>query len=124
MAWGMISDRIGREKTYSVAYLAITLGAGFSLHCKNISEPYSPLWVFHLLRSGIRGGRSFEYGYRSGQILRKPVWTDLWDSDRRNKPRGAAGPLVWGILFDLFSDYTPAIRDPSSTYPHLVVSSL
>ena len=119
MAWGMISDRIGREKTYSVAYLAITLGLG-SLFAARIFQSLTALYGYSIF---------FGLGYGAVAPLNMAIAADRFSGGRfgliygilivGTSLGGAAGPLVWGILFDLFSDYTPAIV----TLPALILIS-
>jgi len=119
MGWGMISDRVGREKTYAVAYLIIALGLGSLLMAR----------MFHSLTAVYGYSVFLGLGYGAVAPLNMAIAADRFAGNRFGLIYGifiigtclggAAGPLVWGILFDLFSDYTPAI----ATLPVLVLAS-
>jgi MFS family permease len=119
MVWGGLSDRIGREKTYFVAYLAITLGLG-SLLAARMFQSLTALYGYSIF---------FGLGYGAVASLNLALAADRFSGTRfgltygilfiGTSLGGAAGPLVWGIMFDQFSNYTPAI----ATLPAVILLS-
>jgi MFS family permease len=119
MVWGGLSDRIGREKTYFVAYLAITLGLG-SLLAARMFQSLTALYGYSIF---------FGMGYGAVASLNMAIAADRFSGTRfgliygilfiGTSLGGAAGPLVLGIIFDQFSNYTPAI----ATLPAVILLS-
>jgi MFS family permease len=119
MMWGMLSDRIGREKTYPMAYLVIIIGLGFLLVAR-MFQNLTALYGYSLF---------FGLGYGAIAPLNMALAADRFAGNRFGLIYGilfigtslgaALGPLVWGIVFDQFSNYIPAI----ATLPALILLS-
>jgi MFS family permease len=112
----MISDRIGREKTYSIAYLMMNLGIAFLL-AATLTRSLPVLY-----------GYSFFFGLGYGAIatLNMAMAADQYAGNRFGVIYGlfflgtslgsAIGPFIWGMIFDRFSSYTLAILTPPVTF--------
>ena len=119
MMWGTLSDRIGREKTYPVAYLIIAIGLGFLLVAR-MFQSLTALYGYSLF---------FGLGYGAVAPLNMALAADKFAGNRFGLIYGilfvgtslgaALGPLVWGIMFDHFSNYTLAI----ATLPAVILLS-
>lgn len=113
--WGMVSDRIGRRKTYPIAYLIITLGIGFLL-AATLLRSLTVLYGYSLF---------FGLGYGAIATLNMAMAADRFAGNRFGIIYGflflgtslgsAIGPFVWGMIFDRFSSYTIAILTPPVT---------
>ena len=109
MMWGLLSDRMGRERTYPVAYLVITAGLGCLMLAK-IFQSLTALYGYSLF---------FGLGYGAIAPLNMALAADRFAGNRFGLIYGilfvgtslgaALGPLVWGIVFDQCSNYTLAI---------------
>jgi MFS family permease len=119
--WGMVSDRIGREATYSLACIAGTVGVATVLTV----DFRSPLWVLYAY------GTIFGLFYGAVAVLMPVISADIFHGKRFGSILGglyigggigsAAGAFLGGYIFDLTGAYTWAFL---LTLPTMWVVSL
>lgn len=106
--WGIVSDRIGREATYTLACLAGTTGVAIILTV----DFGSPLWVLYAY------GAVFGLFYGAVAVMMPVISADIFHGKRFGSILGglyigggigsAAGAFLGGYIFDLSGGYTLA----------------
>jgi MFS family permease len=119
--WGVVSDRIGREMSYTLACLAGTVGVGIIL----MVDSNSSIWALY--------GYAVIFGlfYGASAVLMPVISADIFHGRRFGSILGglyigsgfggAAGAFVGGYIFDLTQGYTWAFL---LTIPIVWITSL
>ncbi|MBM3218405.1 MAG: MFS transporter [Candidatus Rokubacteria bacterium] len=113
--WGTLSDRVGREPTYTLAFACVALSVLFLALAG--AHPHSPLPYAYAILIGV--------GYAVTAPLTPAIASDLFGGPRfprifgllhfMNSLGGAAGPWIAGWLFDRTGSYALALPIAAGT---------